>query len=343
MNLLHLHTNAIVAERVDNGAPLHLSSIPSGTIKQSELPIPEIDSIVQPFPSFGGVIGENYEQFNTRVGELLRSKNRFITTRDLTQAILNRFPSLTYVQCMANGRQTDLLLDNMDILITVVPVLKEISNYNEDKLPYVNYEELTVINSFVKNILPSSIKFVVTNPIFEFIKVKCNVLFKNSRINQTINYNLTKLNDDIINFISPWLSNSNVASFKDSRILYINDLTNFIMKRPYIKYVTGVSLLHFYKKKDSHTNQLLNVMSDSAIQGNEFIIPSLPGALLAPMPDHFIELLPSEVFVPSSRAGISNFKLGKELILSDEETQNNVDKVVINQTELPTFTLILKL
>ena len=343
MKLLHLYTNTIELERVDNGVPFDLSSLPAGTIKQSEFPIPELDTVFQPFSSFGGVIGENYEQFNTRVSELLRTKNRFITTRDLTQAILNRFPSLIYVQCMANGLQTDLLLEDMDLLITVVPVLNEISNYDEEKLPYVDYEELTVISSFIKNILPPSIKFVVTNPIYEFIKVKCNVLFAYSRINQNLNTNIARLNDDIINFISPWLRNSNVANFKDSRVIYLNDLINFIKRRPYIKYVSGVSLLHFYKKMDTVTHELVNVLADSTTQSEEIIKASLPGAILAPMSEHFIQLLQSEVFVPSSKAGISNFKLGKELILAEEVNQINVDKVVINQSKLPNFTITLKL
>ena len=343
MKLLHLHTNAIELERVDNGVPFHLSSLPAGSIKQTEFPIPELDTIFQPFSSFGGVIGEEYEQFNTRVSELLRTKNRFITTRDLTQAILNRFPSLVYVQCMANGLQTDLLLENMDILITVVPVLNEVSNYDEEKLPYVDYEELTVISSFIKNILPPSIKFVVTNPIYEFIKVKCNVLFAHSRLNQNVNTNIARLNDDIINFISPWLRNSNVSNFKDSRVIYLNDIINFIKKRSYIKYVSGVSLLHFYKKKDPITHELINVLVDSTKQSEEILKASLPGAILAPMSEQFIHLLPSEIFVPSSKAGISNFKLGKELILAEEEAQINVDKVVINQNKLPTFTVTLKL
>ena len=342
MKLLQLYTNAIEVERVDNGVPFNLSSLPARTINQSELPIPEIDSIFQPFSSFGGVVEENYDQFNTRVSELLRTKNRFITTRDLTQAILNKFPSLVYVQCLANGLQTDLLLENMDILITVVPTLTEITNYNEDKLPYVDFEELTEITTFVKNILPASIKFVVTNPIFEFIKVKCNVLFFKTRINQNVNNNIAQLNEDIVKFISPWLSSIDGANFKDSRVIYLNDLINFIKKRSYVKYVSGVSLLHFYKKKDPITNEIINVLTDSFTQSEDVIKASLPAAILAPMSEHFIQVLPTEVFVPSSKAGIGNFKLGKELILSEQQNQINVDKVVINQNKIPTFTLTMK-
>jgi hypothetical protein len=60
------------------------------------------------------------------------------------------------------------------------------------------------------------------------------------------------------------------------------------------------------------------------------------------MSEHFIQVLPTEVFVPSSKAGIGNFKLGKELILSEQQNQINVDKVVINQNKIPTFTLTMK-
>jgi hypothetical protein len=202
---------------------------------------------------------------------------------------------------------------------------------------------LSEITAFVKNILPASIKFVVTNPIYEFIKVKCNVLFSKTRINQNINSNVTQLNEDIVKFISPWLSSLNGANLKDSRIIYVNDLINFIKKRPYVKYVSGVTLLHFYQKKDPITHELLNILTDSFTQSEDFIKASLPSAILAPMSDHFIQLLPSEAFVPSSKAGIGNFKLGKELILSEEVNQINVDKVVINQNKIPTFTITLKL
>ena len=169
------------------------------------------------------------------------------------------------------------------------------------------------------------------------------MLFAHSRLNQNVNTNIARLNDDIINFISPWLRNSNVSNFKDSRVIYLNDIINFIKKRSYIKYVSGVSLLHFYKKKDPITHELINVLVDSTKQSEEILKASLPGAILAPMSEQFIHLLPSEIFVPSSKAGISNFKLGKELILAEEGAQINVDKVVINQNKLPTFTLTLKL
>jgi hypothetical protein len=94
---------------------------------------------------------------------------------------------------------------------------------------------------------------------------------------------------------------------------------------------------------DTVTHELVNVLADSTTQSEEIIKASLPGAILAPMSEHFIQLLQSEVFVPSSKAGISNFKLGKELILAEEVNQINVDKVVINQSKLPNFTITLKL
>jgi hypothetical protein len=169
------------------------------------------------------------------------------------------------------------------------------------------------------------------------------VLFSKSRINQNINSNIARLNEDIIKFISPWLISLDGANFKDSRVIYLNDLINFIKKRSYVKYVSGVSLLHFYKKKDPVTNELINVLKDSFLQTEDVIKASLPAAILAPMSTHFIEILPSEVFVPSSKAGIGHFKIGKELILSEELNQINVDKVVINQNKIPTFTLTLKL
>jgi hypothetical protein len=90
------------------------------------------------------------------------------------------------------------------------------------------------------------------------------------------------------------------------------------------------------------TNEIINVLTDSFTQSEDVIKASLPAAILAPMSEHFIQVLPTEVFVPSSKAGIGNFKLGKELILSEQQNQINVDKVVINQNKIPTFTLTMK-
>ena len=343
MELNSLFTNAVVVERVNNSGDFHLLSLPASSISQTETHFPEIDQIFQPYTSFGGVMGETSTQFNTRVGELLRSKNRFITTRDLTQAILNHFPTLAYVQCMANGRQIDLLMEDMDVLIMVVPGLKPITQYDENQLPSVDYAELHIITSYVRGLLPASIKFVVTNPVYEFIKVKCCVQFEDSRLNQKMNANVNRLNEEIIHFISPWLSNSNVSNYKEGRVIYVNDLINFIKKRPYVNYVTGVSLLHFYKQKDPQSNQLLNFMYDTALQPTESISATISGALLVPMVDHIIKIVNAEKFFPVSVSGISNFKLGKELILSDGLKQISVDQQTKIQTKLPTFTLTLKL
>jgi hypothetical protein len=84
-------------------------------------------------------------------------------------------------------------------------------------------------------------------------------------------------------------------------------------------------------------------LTDSFTQSEDVIKASLPAAILAPMSEHFIQLLPSQVFVPSSKAGIGNFKIGKELILSEQLNEINVDKLVINQNKTPTFTITLKI
>ena len=342
MKLICLYVNAIEVERIDNGDNFHLAALPAATITQSQLPLPEVDTILQPFASFGSVFAETYDQFNTRISELLRSKNRFITTRDLTQQILNHFPSLAYVHCMANGSQTDLLLENMDILIMVVPVIQSFNKYNENALPNVDFSELSIINSFIKSILPPSIKFAVTNPIYEFVKIKCSVLFESSRMNQKVNANIFRLNEDIIKFISPWLSIAE-TEFKELKVLYVNDIINFLQKRNYINYVTSVSLLHFYQYKNPKTNQLLNVVIDTAKDAKESVTASLPGALLVPMAEHNIEIITSDSFIPASVSGISNYILGKELILNEVFTNEIQNRLETNQIKKPTFTLTLKL
>lgn len=345
MELTSINANAVLVKRVlDKETLFEMKNLPREQITQAKKNIPEIVKIFQPYESFGGQQSETYTHFNTRISETLRMKQRNVTTRDLTQSILSKFPILAYVKCLANGFQDQIYKGKMDIQIIVVPKMDaEISSETEG-IPFVDFHSLSKIASFVKSILPSDINIIVTNPTYEWIKIKCAVSFTNVRVSQKINACISDLNSDIKTYISPWLENGNSDDFIFKKAFHINDLINFIKKRPYVEYLTGVSILHFYKKIDPETGVTINMVTDSSTESISSISPTTPSALLVSMNEHTIKVVKEEKYIPIEPYGIGELKVGNEFYIKKESVKKTSNISQKNDDDsINTFTLTMKI
>ena len=98
-----MHTQAVTATFVDNNnAPEHYGQpLPPPSIEGLVEPMPEIASIEQPYPSFGGRAAEEDRAFYTRVSERLRHKQRASAQWDYERLVLERFPQIYKAKCLA--------------------------------------------------------------------------------------------------------------------------------------------------------------------------------------------------------------------------------------------------
>ncbi|MCG8700502.1 MAG: hypothetical protein MI922_20780, partial [Bacteroidales bacterium] len=126
--------------------------------------------------------------------------------------------------------------------VTLV-VIPDISNENAiNKLePKVSLNTITEIEKFITKLAGFFNEIHVVNPDYESIKFEFEVEFHSG---YEFGYYKQKLNEDLINFLSPWaFSNDAEISFggrfhKSTFIKFIEDLS-------YVDYVSNFKMFHF--------------------------------------------------------------------------------------------------
>ena len=84
----------------------HLNeTLPANTITKLVIPIPAINTVKQPYSSFGGKGQEDKAQFIKRVSERLRHKDRAVTMWDYERLVLEQFPDIYKVKCLNQAAQ----------------------------------------------------------------------------------------------------------------------------------------------------------------------------------------------------------------------------------------------
>ncbi|NES73746.1 MAG: phage baseplate protein, partial [Okeania sp. SIO2D1] len=190
-----------------------------------------IKIVKQPTTSFGGKPEEDDDRFITRVSERLRHKQRAITAWDYERLVLEEFPEIYKVKCIA---ATDDNNNPADAKVTVV-VIPDISNTTplpeEPKAPLYLLKE---IKDLLKKYTSEFVEIEVKNPEYEPVTCTMEVVFsgESSREGEYIN----KLNEELKQFFAPWAYDQTVdiplgRSIEESLVI------NFIAQREYVHYV----------------------------------------------------------------------------------------------------------
>ena len=245
MDILAQAGLAIMVEN-NNAASVYSQSLPASTIKKLLRPIAAVKKVNQPYDSFGGKPQEDSGAFYRRVSERLRHKDRAINTWDYEHLILDAFPQLHKVKCIPHTRyepsDTNGIYNEMaagHVTIICIPDLKGATG-NDPLKPYTSVSDLLNIEAFLKKRNSCFAKLHVRNPLFEEIKVSCNVHF-HPQYDETHFTNFLK--QEITQFLSPWaFETTSEISFGGS--IESSDLINFIEERYYIDYLTDFKLLY---------------------------------------------------------------------------------------------------
>jgi hypothetical protein len=343
--LKNIFINGVLVEKViDINVANEFQFLPERAIDKTAINIPEIDQILQPYSNFNGSFSETEDNFYTRISEMLRTKNRFVSSRDICQAILNKFPDISYVECMSNGAQKNTINENEDIIITVLPKFRKIEDYNSEDLPCVDTDSLHEISEYIKNFIPKKVNIKISNPIFEKIKVNCKVIFQDNRSTQIIKVNSNKLNQDISEFIAPWIVKGSEYGFETLNSINIDDLVNFIQKRPYVKMVNSLSIIHIYQEFNKSLGGMKFILFDSAKSSLKIIATSSQNSIFSPVNLHQIIPITQASSKSIKSLGINDLEIGKELIIQDEISYNNELNVKASDNQKNTiFSLILKM
>ncbi len=242
---ISLGTQAVEVEFVDQeNDPNHLKQpLPKDRITKLKNKDSAIKKISQPFSSWGGKIKESGEDFYIRTSERLRHKNRAVTTWDYERMILDRFPSIYKVKCLGHTSLADAYAPG-SVTLVVLPRVLNRTGVNT-LAPKATEKLLLEIKNYIKNYVSDWVDVTVLNPEYQEIRVKFNVSFI-AGVDK--GYHLQLLNEEIIGFLSPWITDSSKEIVFGGKI-YKSAIIDFIERREYVDFVTDFKFFSVDKEE----------------------------------------------------------------------------------------------
>ena len=218
----------------------------SESISAPVSPISQIDSILQPFPSFNGIANENEKQFYKRVSHRIGDKDRSSSGHNYINMALQADDKLFYCK---------VLKDKAGVVsLGLVNGYNHVSHPNAFE-PSVNTCRMLAIQQFiekrsspfaqiqVKNLRPFSIKVSAV--------INCAISRRNTICQQ--------LEQALTLFLSPWIE-SNQQQLEIDKGLTSSEIMDFIISQPGVDEVISVTLL------DNCDNEfLLSILDDQLI------------------------------------------------------------------------------
>jgi len=291
--------------------------LPADSITDVIEPHNAINEIFQPYESFGGQQKETKNQFYSRLSDRLQHKQRGITASDIEHLILESFPFIRQVKCYTPISNPNLIIQG-NIKIVIIPIKERNINYNQ---PLVNYRKINEIQEFVESVTSDFVNIEVINPVYEHIKVTCDVIF-NSEGNEGALFK--QLDKDIKDYICPWIKDK-TTSIHLGGLVNKDSVLAFVEQLPYVKFVTRLSLVQVFQNSQTATGSYEFQDTASNKRSNSLIIAYTPWSILIPVDRHHFTLLDSESYNAPVAAGLSSMSVGIDYVINEEDAEEVED------------------
>ncbi|WP_264537875.1 hypothetical protein [Flavobacterium sp. N1736] len=194
-----LQTNGFTAQRTGISflASTQSPQIDGNVISKPQITIPQIASIIQPFPSFGGKAAENETNRNQRVSNTIKTKNRSVTPEDYYKLILENFNEIYYLKIVNKQYQ-----NTCNVYLTKkVPAESETDAFN----PLVTNCLENEIQLFLQQNASPFTTINVSNFNLEYVIVTAQIEIESGYQEELIRKNV---NQALKIHLSPWISSS---------------------------------------------------------------------------------------------------------------------------------------
>ncbi|WP_369790567.1 putative mucin/carbohydrate-binding domain-containing protein [Rouxiella sp. WC2420] len=130
--------------------------------------LPDIAKITQRAPSFAGKTAENDDQFNDRVAQRLRHRNRALSWKDISTLLTAKYPE---IQALKMGET-----DRSEKILVVMPYVSHSDN-NDRLRPTINQGRLAEMASYIKSLGTPWLSLKVVNPTYKEVLISYEVSF----------------------------------------------------------------------------------------------------------------------------------------------------------------------
>lgn len=260
-DLIAVHAQAVASTFLDQeNDPDHLyQPLPGEVIKKFLQANGSIKKVSQPYPSFGGRVKEEGDEFYLRVSETLRHKHRAITIWDYEHQILEEFPDIYKVKCI-NHTDDNSELAPGSVKVVLIP---KVENYLAVKNPFelkVGTRTLAAVGRFLDELRNPFVNLEVQNPRYEKVKTAFEVKFHQGR---DADYYTSKLITDIQRYLSPW-AYGQIETIRFGGKVHKSLIINYIEELEYVDFLKDFVLYQYDLCTDSYITVDAAVASTAA-------------------------------------------------------------------------------
>lgn len=261
---VYLHTAEVTAEG-GNGL-----SLPEGTITESTLSLPAIQTIRQILPGYGGCPAETTDGQGIRISHRIAHRNRTVLPSDYEAFVMEQFPEIEKVKCIpATGYQ--------EKTVTVVAMMRQPG----EPYPLCTPELLQDIRHRLSPLMPPGARLQVLNPIYEPLAIRCHILLHKDVSASDMLYRIRK---KINNYIAPWLVEQQMPPMNEN--FSLKGLYLILMNDEYIAELTRLSVQLAGRPTDYQPDDF----SIDRYEDPEIPVPrSCPWSIFIPAENHLIE------------------------------------------------------
>ncbi|MGQ1786259.1 hypothetical protein [Saccharicrinis sp. GN24d3] len=258
---------------------------------------------------------ENEASFYDRVSEQLRHKNRAVSNWDVERIILDKFKNIEKVRVYGRNSHPKELVKGSTMQIVLIPK-NRLNGHHQKRNVKVDYQTLREVKEYISKMVSPYQKVEVSNPVFEQLKVKCSVKFNDYQKRGALR-NL--LNNELIKYLSPDLDDAFVEKGFDEYISK-TELLNFIESRPYVSFVTQLSIIQLievqgtYKLIDTAVSNGRNTENLRAISAY---------SILTSAPTHQIDIIEDDIPIPPTVSGVGDLSIETDFVISDSDGKYN--------------------
>ncbi len=235
----------------------------AAAIQKCKAILPQLSTIVQPFPSFGGKVAEDESMMNKRIACLIKTKGRAVSSGDYFRLIKQEFNGIYYSRLIPDN-------DSKRIQVYVARSCNSITDPNAF-IPLVSGCLLETIQQFLAERSPAFYGIVVSNFELVCVKISAELIIKTSNNALAMQKSIS----DALNiYLSPWIEGA-------GKIMRIEET------------LTEALLTEFIKSMDAIAS--VNKLSISMWKyGDETTTVDKPGQqqLLISSMDHSIKCIP---------------------------------------------------
>jgi hypothetical protein len=250
---------------------------------------------------------ENEDLFYSRISEQLRHKNRVVTNWDVERIILDRFHQIEKVRVYGRNSHPKELVKGSNMQIVLVPKIN-VSDGAKLQNTKIDFNTLLEVKEYISQFVSPYLNIEVSNPVYEQLKVRCRVRFKNIHKN---GYYINLLNSELIGFLSPGVETDFLEKGFDESISK-PEILNFIESRPYVDFVTEYSVLQLVEVEGNH-----KIIDTAQIEKIHELRTISAYAILTSAPEHQIEIVENEESSLPKVSGIGDLSIEADFVISD--------------------------